>query len=125
MSDACCPDEFIGAEPAQIKWRVVRGDTASLMVQFYEQDESSFYDTTDWTYAATAYEAKTDNYDDLDVEVHDGYIKITATPQTTAGWGVGSKTAELSFDVQVTLADDTVWTPIIGIISVIGDVTGA
>lgn len=124
MSDACCPDEFIGAEPAQVKWRVVRGDTATLMVQFYENDETTFYDTSTWTYLATAYESKADRYDELDVEVHSGYIKITASPQITSTWGVGTKTAELSFDVQVTIDEDTVWTPILGIISLVGDVTG-
>jgi hypothetical protein len=124
MSDACCPDEFIGAEPAQVKWRVVRGDTASIMVQFLEDDETTSYDTSTWTYAATAYEAKDNRYDDLDVEVSPGYIKITAAPSVTATWGVGTKTAELSFDLQVTIDGTTVWTPIIGTISVIGDVTG-
>lgn len=125
MTDACCPDDFIGAEPAQVKWRVVRGDTATLMVQFLESDETTSYDTSTWTYIATAYEAKDDRYDDLDVEVHPGYIKITASPLVTSTWGVGLKTAELSFDVQVTIDETTVWTPIIGTISVIGDVTGA
>lgn len=124
MSDSCCPDDFIGAEPAQIKWRVVRGDTASLIVQFYQNDETTFYDTSTWTYVATAYESKTDNYDTLDIEENAGYIKITASPEITSGWGVGQKTAELSFDVQVTIDGTTVWTPIIGIISVLGDVTG-
>ena len=124
MSDACCPDEFIGAEPAQVKWRVVRGDTATLMVQFYENDETTFYDTSTWTYLATAYESKADRYDELDIEVNAGYIKITASPEITSTWGVGAKTAELSFDVQVTIDEDTVWTPILGIISLVGDVTG-
>ena len=124
MSDACCPDDFIGAEPAQVKWRVVRGDTATLMVQFYENDETTFYDTSTWTYLATAYESKADRYDELDVEVHSGYIKITASPQITSTWGIGTKTAELSFDVQVTIDETTVWTPILGIISLVGDVTG-
>lgn len=124
MADSCCPDDFIGAEPALVKWRVVRGDTATLTVQFYQNDESTFYDTSTWTYIATAYENKTDNYDTLDVEEHAGYIKITASPEITAGWGVGQKTAELSFDLQVTIDGTTVWTPILGTISVLGDVTG-
>lgn len=126
MSDACCPDEldFIGAEPAQIKWRIVRGDTATLLVQFYENDEINFYDTSTWTYLATAYESKADRFDELDIEVHAGYVKITASPEITSTWGVNAKTAELNFDVQVTIDGTTVWTPIIGIISVVGDVTG-
>jgi hypothetical protein len=124
MADACCPDEFIGAEPAYIKWRVVRGDTASLMVQFYQDDEVTFYDTSTWTYAATAYDPKIGHSDTLSIEVNSGYIKITASPEITATWGIGSKVDELNFDVQVTIDSDVVWTPIIGIISVIGDVTG-
>jgi hypothetical protein len=32
--------------------------------------------------------------------------------------------AELTFDLQVVIENETVWTPVIGTISVIGDVTG-
>jgi len=124
MSDSCCPDDFIGAEPALVKWRVVRGDTATLTIQFYQNDEATFYDTSTWTYLATAYESKADRYDELAVEEHAGYIKITASSEITSTWGVGQKTAELSFDLQVTIDEDTVWTPILGTISVLGDVTG-
>lgn len=124
MSEACCPDEFIGAEPANIKWRVVRGDTATLTVQFFENDETTFYDTSTWDYAATAYDPKDDESYSLNVTANAGYVTITATPSVTATWGVGRKISEMSFDLQVTIDQDTVWTPIIGIISVIGDVTG-
>lgn len=124
MVEACCPDDFIGAEPANVKWRIVRGDTATLTVQFFQNDEVTFYDTSTWTYAATAYDAKTDQSYELDITTNDGYVTITATPAVTATWGVGRKVSEMSFDVQVTIDQDTVWTPIIGLISVIGDVTG-
>lgn len=124
MTDSCSLDDFIGAEPAQVKWRVVRGDTATLTVQFYENDETTFFDTSTWTFLATAYENKADRYDTLDIEEFAGYIKVTATPEITSTWGVGQKTAELSFDVQVTIDGTTVWTPILGTISVLGDVTG-
>ena len=125
MADACCPDDFIGAEPAQIKWRVVRGDTASIMVQFLEADEATSYDTTGWTYIATAYDERLNESYDLDIQVNAGYIKVVAPATMTTTWGVGLKTADLSFDVQVTTLDETVWTPILGTIFVIGDVTGA
>jgi hypothetical protein len=124
MSDACCPEDFIGADPAQVKWRVVRGDTATIIVKFYENDETTFYDTSTWTYLATAYEPTANRYDSLAVEVNAGYIKITASPQITRTWGVNTKTAELSFDLQVTIDGTIVWTPILGIISLVGDVTG-
>lgn len=121
----CCPTPF-GADPANITWNVVRGDTATISIEFYQPDETTFYDTDGWTYIATAYNSKTDTYDELDVEVFDGYVKITALPVVTSTWGTGiaSKVAELTFDLQVTTLDDTVWTPVIGTISVTGDVTG-
>jgi hypothetical protein len=124
MSDPCCPEEFLGADPAHVKWRVVRGDTATLVVQFYENDETTFYDTSTWTYLATVYDSKANRYDQLNIEVNSGYINITASPQITSTWGIGTKTAELSFDVQVTIDGTTVWTPILGTISLVGDVTG-
>lgn len=124
MTDACCPDDFIGADPAIVKWRAVRGDTASIMVQFLQSDETTSYDTTGWTYVATAYEERSDQAYNLNIQVNSGYIKIVAPATMTAQWAVGLKSGELSFDVQVTTPDETVWTPIIGTISVIGDVTG-
>ena len=125
MADACCPDDFIGAEPAIVKWRAIRGDTASVMVQFLETDESTPYDTTGWSYLATAFDERINESYALDIQENIGYIKIVASAQMTSQWCVGLKSGELSFDVQVTTADETVWTPIIGTISVIGDVTGA
>lgn len=124
MVDNCDINEFIGADPALIKWKVVRGDTASITVQFYQTDETTFFDTTGWTYIATAYEAKTGSSYSLNVTPNSGYVSITATPATTAQWGVGERTGELYFDLQITIDDETVWTPIIGTIFVIGDVTG-
>lgn len=126
MNNNCSPDLF-GASPANIKWNVVRGDTATINVEFYQPDETTAYDTTGWTYLATAYNAKTDTYYTLDVEELNASVKITATPSITQDWGtgIGSQVAELKFDLQVTTLDDTVWTPVIGTISVTGDVTGA
>jgi hypothetical protein len=127
MSDACCPDEFIGAEPAQVKWRVVRGDTSSLEFQFLENDETTFLDLSDWTFSATAFNSKTNSADSLDVSVNDGAVTVTADANITETWGTGinqSISLELKFDLQATrISDGVVWTPAIGIIQVISDVT--
>jgi hypothetical protein len=125
MSNSCDSDVF-GASPANIKWNVVRGDTATIQVDFYNSDESSAYDTTDWTYLATAYDPKTETYHTLDVEENGNGVKIIASSSVTELWGTGinAVVAQLKFDLQVTLADLSVWTPLVGTIKVIGDVTG-
>jgi hypothetical protein len=56
-----------GATPANIKWTVVRGDSANLKIEFFEDDEVTEYDTTDWTYTATAYDPSGQVLDDLPV----------------------------------------------------------
>ena len=118
------PESF-GAEPAFIKWKVVRGDTARLRVEFWQNDETTKYDISDWEFASTAYDFKGDVLDELSVTPGVGYVDILATPAVTAGWGTGYSTlsAELAFDLQVTIDGDTIWTPIIGTIAVISDVT--
>jgi hypothetical protein len=127
MSDSCCPDEFVGADPAQVKWRVVRGDTSSLEFQFLENDETTFLDLSDWTFSATAFNSKTNSADSLDVSVNDGAATVTADANITETWGTGinqSISLELKFDLQATrISDGVVWTPAIGIIQVISDVT--
>jgi hypothetical protein len=127
MSDSCCPDEFVGADPAQVKWRVVRGDTSSLEFQFLENDETTFLDLSDWTFFATAFNSKTNSADSLDVSVNDGAVTVTADANITETWGTGinqSISLELKFDLQATrISDGVVWTPAIGIIQVISDVT--
>lgn len=125
MTSPCSP-EILGADPAIIKWNIVRGDTAPLRIEFYQNDEATAYDTTGWTYLASAYDFKGEVIDELDVTGGAGYVEITATPEITALWGTGFNkvVAELAFDLQVTIDNDTVWTPVIGTISVIGDVTG-
>ena len=118
--------QFLGADPANIQWSVVRGDTATLRVEFYETDETTFYDITGWTFEASAYDFKGDVTDELEVEAGNGYVDITAPSDITALWGTGfTKTvAELAFDLQVTIDNNTIWTPVIGTIKVLGDVTG-
>lgn len=119
----CSPDIF-GADPAKVKWNVVRGDTAVLRVEFFENDEVTEYDTSGWTYASSTYDAKGDVIDELIVTPGTGYVEITASPEITKNWGTGwsGTVAELTFDLQVTF-DNIVWTPVIGTINVIADIT--
>ena len=125
MTSSCGPETF-GADPAVLKWNVVRGDTAELRVEFYENDEATPFDTSTWEYAASAYDYKNAITDELEVTAGDGYVTIIAPADITSLWGEGySRTvAELAFDLQITIDVDTVWTPVIGTISVLGDVTG-
>lgn len=127
----CTPTiEKYGATPANIQWTVVRGDTATLQVQFLEDDEVTGWDTDGWTYTATAYDSNGDVLDELSVSA-DGYeLTIEALPEVTERWGSSYKSvvAELPFDLQVTIPGDvvdTVWTPVIGSICVLGDISPA
>ena len=121
----CSPQTF-GADPATIKWNVVRGDTAILLVEFLEDDEETYRDISEWSFTATAYDPIADTTDELEVEDGDGYVTITAPAFITQGWGTGTggRIAELKFDLEVVTEDDITWTPLIGTISVIGDITG-
>jgi hypothetical protein len=121
-----CAPQIFGADPAIIKWNVVRGDTAILVIEFLEDDEVTFRDTSGWTFAATAHNPIANTTDELEIIEGDGYIEIVAPPFITEGWGVGSgiRVAELKFDLEVIAENDITWTPVIGTISVIGDVTG-
>lgn len=121
----CGPDSF-GADPARIKWNIVRGDTSPLRVEFLEDNETTYFDTSDWTYKATSYDPQSDFLDELEVTAGTGYVDIMAPASITELWGVGYKSVvtELTFDLQVTINGDTVWTPVIGTINVLGDITG-
>jgi hypothetical protein len=116
-----------GDSPINIKWNIVRGDTAKLRIEFFDNDEVTLTDTSTWEYASSAYDARGDVLDELEVTESEGYIEIVAPADITVNWGTGSGSvlAELAFDLEITIDDDTVWTPIIGTISVIGDVTGS
>ena len=39
-----------GADPVTMQWSVVRGDTGTLRVEFYEDNEVDYYDTTGWIF---------------------------------------------------------------------------
>lgn len=125
MTSPCSPEIF-GADPANIKWRIVRGDTAPLRVEFYENDEVTPYDIDGWEFEASTYDFKGDVIDELEVTPGNGYVDIVAPASITSLWGVGygSVVAELAFDLQVTIDGDTVWTPVVGTITVLGDITG-
>jgi hypothetical protein len=117
-----------GAKPAFIQWTVVRGDTATLEVQFYAADESTYWDTTGWEYEATVYDPRGDVLDCLNVVANEGYAYITAPASVTRNWGLryDDVVAELKFDLQVKIpaeGEDTIWTPVIGTVCVIGDIT--
>jgi len=116
-----------GSSPVNVKWNITRGDTATLTVQFLEDDEVTLVDTSDWEYVSSAYDAKGDVLDELEVEESNGTVTITAPADITVNWGVGSGSvlAELAFDLEITIDNDTVWTPIIGTIVVLGDVSGS
>jgi len=53
-------------------------------------------------------------------------LTVTAPADVTVEWGLiyGSVVAELLFDVQVDTGSQ-IWTPVVGTISVIGDVGGS
>lgn len=119
-----CEPEVFGADPVNIRWNVVRGDTSTIRVDFLNDDETTLLDTDGWDFIASAYDRKTDIVDELEVEAFEGYAVVTAPAEVTALWGTtyGGTVAELSFDLEITI-DGTVWTPVIGTISVIGDVS--
>lgn len=119
----------VGADPASVQWRVVRGDTATLEVQFLENDEVTPLDTSGWVFKATSYDPEGYVLDELAVTAENGIVIIKADSSLTENWGTGYKNmvAELPFDLQVGIpvvnGSSTIWTPLIGTISVLGDIT--
>lgn len=122
----CCPSSPIGADPEITRWTVVRGDTSTLRIEFYNDDEVTFFDTSTWIYSSTAYNQSGQDVIELTTVSGDGYVDIIASADVTELWGsgYGSVVAELSFDLQVIIDEAIVWTPVIGTITVLGDVTG-
>ena len=131
MANCGCSNDIekYGANPVNIQWKVVRGDTATLTVDFLDLDETTAFDTSTWTYKATAYDPQGNVLDNLDVSATTGSVTITADSCLTEKWGVGYKSmvAELPFDLSVeignNLSNPNIWTPILGTICVLGDVT--
>jgi len=132
---SCSPSlEQYGAEPVNVQWKVVRGSNGSLVIDFLEIDETTPFDTDGWTYKATSYDPTGNVLDDLPVEATTGAVTITVDACITENWGTGYKNvvAALPFDLQVTIpgsavsgseTEDIIWTPVIGTICVLGNVT--
>ncbi len=118
--------EFFGSDPARVIWKVVRGDTSAIKVSFLQDDETTPYNTTGWDFVSVAYDPKTDAEYELETSFASNVLTVTAPSDVTVEWGViyGSVVAELLFDVQVDTGSE-IWTPIVGTISVIGDVGGS
>lgn len=117
---------FFGSDPARIVWKIVRGDTASITVDFLNDDEATGFDCSGWDYVAIAYNPRSDEEYELEVVSEGSSISITAPADTTVEWGstYGSVVAELLFDLQVDTGEQ-IWTPIVGTITVVGDVGGS
>jgi hypothetical protein len=117
------PDNF-GADPAFVQWKVVRGDTAKIRIEFYQTDGETLYNISTWTFKSSAYDLKDGGFDLLTVTAGTGYVDITAPASLTKTWGLGQSTVvtEMSFDLQVTINSE-IWTPVIGKITVLADVS--
>lgn len=123
-------NNIFGLTPVSMRWNVVRGDTASLRIDFLENDETTYWDTEDWEYQATSYDPQGNVLDELMVEPHEGYVILKAPASLTLNWGTKytKVVGELPFDLQVTIpqvgnVEPFVWTPVLGTIVVLGDVT--
>ena len=134
MSSVTSSIDQVGASPINIQWKVVRGDTATLRIDFLEDDEVTFVDISDWTFVSSSYDSSGDTLDELTVEKYTGYVIITALSETTKLWGTGYRNTvlELPFDLEIIIPNDEsgaiepeiTWTPVIGTIVVLSDITG-
>jgi hypothetical protein len=118
--------EFFGSDPARVTWKIVRGDTSSIKVLFLQDNETTPYSTVGWDFVSIAYDPKTDSEFELETSMASNVLTITAPSDVTVEWGstYGSVVAELLFDLQVDTGTQ-IWTPIVGTISVVGDVGGS
>jgi hypothetical protein len=128
----CTPTtEKLGATPANIQWTVVRGDSSTLAVQFLQDDEVTGWNISNWAFSSTAYDPTGDILDELKVTVSGHTATIFISSDITQNWGskYTSVVAELPFDLQATIpraqgeTENTTWTPVIGSICVLGDIT--
>jgi hypothetical protein len=122
-----CAEDVLGSSPVNVKWNIVRGDTATLRIDFLQDDEVTPYNISSWVIESSVYNPKTGARNDLEITKNSGWIVVTARADLTAQWGDGFRyrVNELNFDVEVTLADGTVWTPVVGVVSLISDISGA
>ena len=134
MSSSLSSIDQVGASPINIQWKVVRGDTATLKIEFLEDDEVTPIDISDWTFLSSSYDNSGDTLDELTVEKYTGYVVITALSEITKLWGLGYRNTvlELPFDLEIVIPNDEsgaieseiTWTPVIGTIVVLSDITG-
>ena len=134
MSSVTASIDQVGASPINIQWKVVRGDTATLRIDFLEDDEVTPINISTWTFVSSSYDSSGDTLDELTVEKYTGYVVVTATSEITKLWGVGYRNTvlELPFDLEVIIPNDEsgaveseiTWTPVIGTIIVLSDITG-
>lgn len=118
----------VGQNPTNLQWKIVRGNTSTIRIEFLNNDESTPWDTTGWTYVSTAYDQINDTSDELDVFDGGTYVDITAPAEITSNWGIkyGNIVGEVPFDLQISFisnGSNIVWTPIVGTICLLGDVT--
>ena len=134
MSSVTASIDQVGASPINIQWKVVRGDTATLRIDFLEDDEVTPINISTWTFVSSSYDSSGDTLDELTVEKYTGYVVVTATSEITKLWGVGYRNTvlELPFDLEIVIPSDDsgaiepeiTWTPVIGTIVVLSDITG-
>jgi hypothetical protein len=126
MSNSSNSPIIIGAEPENVQWNIVRGDDASALFEWYEDDGVTLKNTYTWTYAASAYNPKTATSYSLTCTAGTGNVTISIPSSISSLWGSGSTAivAELGFDLQVTISGKK-WTPILGNIIVRSDITGS
>lgn len=134
MSYVTASIDQVGASPINIQWKVVRGDTATLKIEFLEDDEVTPIDISEWTFVSSSYDSSGDTLDELTVEKYTGYVIVTACSDITKFWGVGyrSTVLELPFDLEIIIPNsesgaiepEITWTPVIGTIVVLSDITG-
>jgi len=126
MNNCCSDNQILGSDPISIRWNIVEGDTGSLTVDFFENNEVDRFDMTGWVFQSTVFDPKTNSTYVLDVEtLENGSIVITADASTTSSWGnqLPFQTKQLQFDIQGVFEGTVVWTPVIGTIVLIGDVS--
>ena len=134
MSSVTASIDQVGASPINIQWKVVRGDTATLRIDFLEDDEVTPINISTWTFVSSSYDSSGDTLDELTVEKYTGYVIITALSETTKLWGTGYRNTvlELPFDLEIIIPNDEsgaiepeiTWTQVIGTIVVLSDITG-
>lgn len=116
-------DAYVGEAPAKIIWNLVRGDDSSIDITLLADDGLPM-NTDGWTYFSKA--SYNGTLYSLNTTSVDHVVTIKATANTTALWGEGKTTnpaAQLPFDLEAIRDDGTKWTPVIGRIVVVPDIT--